>query len=75
MRASKITGRRRRRRRNRVPPRTLTAPSRRLTWPQVRLIRMIYASGLVTMQSLADLFQVRRQTIEKIIHHETWKDG
>jgi ribosomal protein S19E (S16A) len=57
-----------------LPPRTETAPSRRLNWRQVRFIRRVYASGAVTMEALAALFGVAYETIWKIVHFETWRE-
>jgi ribosomal protein S19E (S16A) len=57
-----------------LPPRTETAPSRRLNWRQVRVIRRVYASGAVTMEALAALFGVAYETIWKIVHFETWRE-
>jgi DNA-binding XRE family transcriptional regulator len=57
-----------------LPPTPETAPSRRLNRPQVRVIRRVYATGEVTMEALAQLFGVRKQTIEKIVHNEIWRE-
>ena len=56
-----------------MPPTTFTAPSRKLTVGQVRVIRDAYSTGDVSMSALAELFGVRKQTIEQIVNYETWR--
>lgn len=50
------------------------APHAKLTWPLVRLIRMVWEGGNVTMAELARLAGVSYQTIQKVVRYETWRD-
>ena len=57
-----------------MPPTADTAPKRKLSRVQVRIIRRVYATGEVTQAALAVLFGVAEETVLKIINRETWRD-
>lgn len=50
------------------------APRARLTARQVWFIRVLWATGRVSLQTLGWLFGVRKQTIFRIVHSETWRE-
>jgi predicted DNA binding protein len=56
-----------------MPPTSDTAPSRRLTRAERRVIREAYATGEVTLEALATLFGISRQAVHQLVTYETWK--
>ena len=48
-------------------------PAAKLTWPQVRSIRVLYATGCITQGQLALAFGVNRFTIYNIVNGKTWR--
>jgi hypothetical protein len=46
----------------------------KLTTEGVRDIRQRYSAGAITMQLLADQYQVCIQTISNVVHHKIWKE-
>lgn len=45
----------------------------KLSWPQVRQIRLAYAEGIATQKQLADQYGVCVPNIQAITQHKTWK--
>jgi len=46
----------------------------KLTWEQVRQIRELYSSGNIGHRPLAQMFNVSRDCVRKIIKNQTWKE-
>ena len=46
----------------------------KLTWDQVRQIRELYSKGNIGHRPLGKMFNVSRDTVRKIVRHETWKE-
>ena len=55
-------------------PRGEDNPGAKLTWPQVRSVRVLYATGEITQHQLALAFGVNRQCIFKIVNGLSWTD-
>lgn len=48
-------------------------PNAKLTWDQVNMIRASFETGNVTLQELAERFNVTKQTISYIVKWQTWR--
>ena len=49
-------------------------PAAKLTWPEVREIRALYATGDSTLGTLSNRFGVSTNTIAKVVRRDSWQD-
>ena len=54
--------------------RRVFAPGAKLTWEEVRMIRLLYSSGTVSQRYLSQQFNIGRSQISYIVNFKQWKE-